>query len=251
MNHTLDAIDDPPLQPAGHEWRATGVVFLIVSLLALSAGVFPGFFLPAHRSQIGTGSSALQMLISTQAIFLVMFYPLLAGRRRASRTGAFLLQSAFECVLFLTAGIPLYVVAAYLSDATAADVIRSLLYLSAVATGALGLGLWVRAGFAEASPRRAGRVWIITAVTLAGALIAVGGPVLYYLLAELTDASVSAGWLWWASPTTCAFESAGAGGTNWYPTPIWAWALWPVVGAVLFFASYLSACLPEVGKNPE
>lgn len=225
MNHTPDAIEDRPLQPAWHGWRATGAAFLVVSLLGLSAGVFLEFFLPTHLSQTLPSVAALQMLISAQAIFLVMFYPLLAGSRRSRRADAFLLRGVFEYVILLAASMPLYVLAAYLSDATVTDVIRSLLYLSAVATGALGLGLWVRAG----------RVSIITAVTLAGALIAVVGPVLYYLLAELTDASGSAGWLWWASPATCAFESAGSRGANWYPTPIWAWALWPVAGIALAF----------------
>ena len=275
MNHTSDAIDERLLPgtatrravagcPAEHGWRAVGVVFLVVSLLALSAGAFFGFFLPAHLSGNRFGSPALQVLISVQAVFLIMFWPLpvvrpskkvgwhlqpersggcgcrmrqerkaptsSASLRSAPLEGAtrqlgFLFRSAAEYIIFLAVSIPLYVVAAYLSDATATDVIRSLLYLSAVATGAMGLGLWAQAG----------RVSIITAVTLAGALIAVGGPVLCYLLVELTDASMSAGWLWRGSPATCAFESAAARGANWYPTPIWAWALWPVVGIALTF----------------
>ena len=218
-----------------------GAVFLVVSLLALSAGAFWEFFLPAHWLGTRPGPPVLQVLISVQAVFLIMFWPLLVGQRRYRRIGAFLFRSAVEYVIFLAVGIPLYVVAAYLSDATATDVIRSVCYLSAVAMGALGLGLWVQAGLATASPRQAGRAAIITAATLAGALIGLGGPVMYYLLAELTDAAGSADWLWWASPATCAFESAAARVLHWYPPPLWAWALWPVVGIVLFFASYLSA----------
>ncbi len=225
MNHTSDAIDERLLCPAEHGWRVAGAVFLVVSLLALSAGAFFGFLLPAHWSGNRLGPPALQVLISVQAVFLIMFWPLLVGQRRYRGIGAFLFRSAVEYIIFLAVSVPLYVVAAYLSDATATDVIRSLLYLSAVATGAMGVGLWARTG----------RAAIITVVTLAGALIAVGGPVLYYLLVELTDAAGSVGWLWRGSPATWAFESAAARGANWYPTPIWAWALWPVVGIALTF----------------
>ncbi len=228
MNHITDATDERLHCPSKYGWRAAGAVFLLVSLLALAAGAFWEFFLPAHQMGTRTGPPALQMLISTQAVFLVMFWPLLVGRRQYRRIGVFLFRSVVEYVIFLAVSVPLYVVAAYLSDATATDVIRSLLYLSAVAVGALGLGLWVQAG----------RAAIVTVVTLAGALVAVGMPVMYYLLAELTAAG-SVGWLWWASPATCAFESAAARAANWYPTPLWAWALWPVVGVVLFLVHEL------------
>lgn len=229
MNHATNVIDERPSQSAGHVWRATGVVFLVVSLLGLAAGAFWEFFLPVYRTLNIPNPPTLQVLISVQAVFLVMFWPLLMGQRRYRRIGAMLFRAAVKYVIFLAASVPLYVIAAWLSDATATDVIRSLLYLSAVAAGALGMGLWVRTG----------RTAIITAVTLAGALIGLGGPVMYYLLAELTDAAGSVGWLWWASPATCAFESAAARAANWYPTPIWAWSLWPVVGAVLTFAFLL------------
>ncbi len=265
MNYTTDPIDERPDQPAGHVWRATGVVFLVVSLLGLSAGTFWEFFLPAHRTLNITNPPALQMLISAQAIFLIMFWPLLVPRQlsfdgwhlQPERSGGcgcrignganaptssaslrfaplegathhagFLFRGAAEYVIFLVASVPLYIVAAWLSDATMTDVIRSLLYLSAVSAGALGLGLWVRTG----------RTAIITAVTLAGVLIGLGGPAMYYLLVELTEASGSVDWLWWASPVTCAFDQAGARDPNWYPAPLWAWSLWPVTGVTLFFA---------------
>ncbi len=240
------------------------MVFLVVSLLGLAAGAFWEFFLPLHRTANISNPPALQMLVSAQAVFLIMFWPLLiirnrrtdevgwhgqvgAKRRldrdervteddtaklhsvpldRATPQAGFLFRGAAEYVIFLAASVPLYVVAAWLSDATMIDVFRSLLYLSAVAAGALGLRLWVQTG----------RTAIITTITLAGVLIGLGGPVMYYLLVELTSEAGSVDWLWWASPATCAFDQAVARGANWYPAPLWAWSLWPVAGVVLFFA---------------
>ena len=225
MNHTTDPIDERPLQPAGHVWCATGVVFLVVSLLGLSAGAFWEFFLPAHRTLNIPNPPALQMLVSAQAIFLIMFWPLLVPRQLK-----FLFHGVAEYVIFLAASVPLYVVAAWLSDATSTDVSRSLLYLSAVGVGAMGLGLWARTG----------RTAIITAVTLAGVLIGLGGPAMYYLLVELTSEAGSVDWLWLASPVTCVFDLAGARDPNWYPTPLWAWALWPVAGVTLAFLYLLA-----------
>lgn len=217
-------------KPVLHLWRAGGVAFLLVSLAALSAGAFCEFFLAPQRMENLLTPPALQMLLAAQAVFLVMFYPLIYSRRRNGGAGAMLVRGGIEQIIFLAVSIPLYVVAAVLSDATATDVIRGLLYLAGLAVLTLGLGLWAGTG----------RAAIVTAVALAGALIAVGAPVVSYLLMELTDAAGTVKWLWSAAPATCAFDTAAARGANWHPTPIWAWALWPVTGVVLTFAFLLA-----------
>lgn len=158
----------------------------------------------------------------------MLFCPLVMARRRLGRTGASALlgqlgAAAVEYVMLVVACVPLYWVSAWFSDATAADVIRSLLYLTAVALGAWGLSLCVlRGGAASAA-----------AVGLTCALVALGLPVAHYLLAELTELSVSPGWLWSAAPATCAYSVAASRAAHWYPTPIWSWVLWPGVAAAV------------------
>ena len=196
---------------------------MVASLAALAAGAFPEMLLPAHVAGRLACPPALQALLAAQAGMLIMFCPLVIARRAERR--AFLpelLSEAGEFLTLLVAGVPLYLVAAWLSDAAAIDVIRGLLYLSGVGVAAWALGLWAAAG----------RAALLSAVALVGVAAAVGAPVVYYLVAEMSQAGTRLGWLWSAGPVTCAF-SVAARSRQWHPDPLWAWALWPGVGAAL------------------
>ena len=199
---------------------------MVASLAALAAGAFPEMFLPAHVADRLACPPALQLLLAAQAGFLIMFCPLIIARRAGCRPSAFLPDlpaEAGEFLILLIASAPLYLVAAWLSDATALDVLRGVLYLAGVAVAAWGLGLWASAG----------RAAILSAVAFVAVAAALAAPVVYYLVAEVTDAGTRVRWLWSAGPITCAFSVAAARGDHWYPAPLWAWALWPAVGAAL------------------
>jgi hypothetical protein len=71
-------------------------------------------------------------------------------------------------------------------------------------------------------------VWGLPVVALLAILAAIAGPAACYLLADLTGAGCPA-WLWRACPPTAAFATPT--GEGWLPRPLWAWALWPAVGA--------------------
>ena len=122
----------------------------------------------------------------------MLFYPLVLGRRRSRGEGAGPLSAVGEYLMLLLASAPLYVAAAWLSDAIAGDVARALLHLTSVAVGAWGLGLWIRKGHPA----------IATAAALAATIVALGMPVTYYLLAELTERAVCPDWLFLAAPAT-------------------------------------------------
>lgn len=223
-SHTKATVEPPAAALPWRPWRPADAAFMVASLAALAAGAFPEVFLPAHVVDRLACPPALQMLLAAQAGLLIMFCPLIIARRAERR--AFLpglLTQAGEFLTLLIAGAPLYLVGAWLSDATALDVIRGVLYLAGVGVAAWGLGLWASAA----------RAAILSAVALVGVAVAVGAPVVYYLVAEASEAGTRLGWLWSAGPVTCAFSVAAARGQQWHPAPLWAWALWPGVGAAL------------------
>jgi len=207
-------------------WRPAGVVFLVVSAAAVAAGAFPELLFPRHVAQRMTAPPALPGLMAAQAVFVMIFCTLLLRPRAGRGLGLYLLETVGEYILWLAVSVPLYVVAAWLSDATVREVIRGVLYLSAVAAGAWGLGLWFVSG----------RPAMMTAAVLVAVLAAAGLPVVYYLLAELAASPPGAAWLRWAGPATCAFGLTAARGGRWYPSPLWSWALWLAVGVLAGFA---------------
>ncbi len=220
-------------------WGPADVVYLAVSVVALGAGLFPELLLQPDLARGFISPPALQVLLAAQAGLLILFCPLLLARRRAPHSAAGGLLARFalasgEFILLLIASLPLYWAAAWFGNAAAADVVRGVLYLVAVAVATWGLSLWA----VRDSPAGA------LAVSLASALIVVAAPVSYYLLAELTRLSVRPDWLWSAAPVTCAFSVGASRGGSWYPAPLWAWALWPIVGVALTLARLLAPGRP-------
>jgi len=215
-------------------WRPAGAGFLALSVGVLAVGVFPELVLQPDYAGRFPHPPALQVLLAAQAGLLILFYPLVADRRRTLVGGSRrmlpgLAAFAVEYMVVLAVSTPLYAVAAWFSDATAVDVVRGALYLTAVAGGAWGLSLWILKD----------RPGTATAVALASALAAVGLPVICYLLVEVTELSDPPRWMLLTAPATCAYSVAASRAASWQPTPLWSWALWPGVAAALAFARLL------------
>ena len=223
MSQNTEQPDQPLTQPAPL-WRPAGVVFLAVSLGALAVGAVPEFILPLHQVQAMPAPPALPMLLAAQAAFILLLCPLLS---RPAAPAVLIGRNAAEHLVWLAAGIPLYIVAGWLSDATAWDVLRGAAYLTAVAAAGWGLGVW--AGL--------GRSWVITAVGILVAVAAVAAPAGCYLVAELRGWSAGLDSVLWATPATCAWRLAGSGAA----APWWAWALWPAVGLMAVLCRLLIA----------
>jgi hypothetical protein len=200
-------------------------VFLAVSLAGLALGSSPESLFPAHA--ISGDSPALPVLLAVQAGMLFLLAPF--GRQAGGCcAGADAAHAFGRSILLLIVSSPMYLAAAYLSNAVAGDVLRGGLYLLMAAAGAAGLGVW-------ASHAR----WPIAVVgTLAAMLVALAGPVAYYLIAEFVGRSFAPQWLWWFTPSTCAF-SLGQSRHAWDLAPLWAWLVWPIIGVVLVLAGML------------
>jgi hypothetical protein len=228
------------------------VVFLAGSWAALAGGLFPEHVLPPHLVAAWSNPPALQVLLAAQAAMVIAFGPLVVGRRigavncrepagvvetarataghprpRGRWRGALVLVPEYG--LCLAACVPLYVIAAWVSDATPGDVLRGTAYLTAVAVGACGLGLWASTG----------RATLLTAVALVGILAAVGAPVLAYLLAEMANLYAGVEWLRWAAPTTCAYSLSASRLADWSAAPTWSWFFWPGAAVILGLARLL------------
>jgi len=217
-----------PRVDAPHPWRPASVVFLAVSLAALAAGAFPEWFLPPDRAREFAAPPAMGLMLAAQVTFVLLFCALLIRRRDERPVGRYLVDSVVEYAVLVAASVPLYVLAAWLSDGAARDVARCLLYLTAVVAAAWGLAQW-------ADPRRPA---FMTAVALVAAAVALGGPVACYLLAELADSPPGAAWLRRAAPAVFAVGLAGRG-PGLLPQPLWAWLLWPAAGALAAVARTL------------
>ena len=198
-------------------WCTRGAAFAIFSLAGLICGMFPEFFLPLHRAEILSTLPALKIMLVSQVIFIVMFLPLLAQHRMV-RIGGYLTLSAVEYIIWLGVLLPLYIVAAVLADATIVDVIRCLLYLTAIVMFAWTLGLWAHLNRLS----MAGVVFI-------SSLIVIVLPVIYYFFIEFSVDGTAPDWLSQISPINHISNLACSAGTNWYPTPIWTLIIWPLV----------------------
>jgi len=179
----------------------------------------PELLLPPDAARSFAAPPAMGAMLAAQTIFVLMFCSLLIHSRGSRTLRRYLIETRLEYAVLLAAMVPLYVIAAWLSDAGVRDVLRCLLYLSLVMSAAWGLSLWARGPGTAA------------AVGFVAALGAVGLPVVRYLLVELAGGPAWAGGLGHAAPATFAFDLAARSGT-FFVGPLWAWMLWPVVGAV-------------------
>ena len=200
-------------------WRPAGVVFVVASLAALGAGTAPELFFPVHLVGSFRVLPALPTLFAAQAGFVLAFFPLLRGPRRAGPAWRRLTLAVGEACLWVAACVPMYVAGAWLSDASGADVFRAGVYLAGLWLAAWGLSSW----------HAAGRSVLAVPAVLVALSGAVGLPVVSYLLAELAGATVAAGWLARAAPVLRIFTLARRGGAL-LPGPWWSWVLWPAVG---------------------
>ncbi|KKL07496.1 hypothetical protein LCGC14_2585430, partial [marine sediment metagenome] len=141
-----------------------------------------------------------------------------------------------EYLLWLTAAIPLYAVAGWLSGAGAGGVVRSVCYLSTVAVGAWGLGTCVASG----------RRPLAGAAVMMALIGGVGLPVAHYLLIEVAGSAAASGWLR-AAPCTFAFGLAAGAEAG----PYWAWVLWPAIGALAALVTTIVSPSPENPRSPE
>jgi hypothetical protein len=211
-------------------WQPAGVVYLGFCLAGLTAGLWHERIVPSFSQPRSILLPTLQTLAVAQVFFFLLAYPIVLMKRQQGAEKNCGLRNAdcglknrhfallLELLGMFLVTTPLYIIAAWLSDAAARDVLRAILAVAAVCP------LSVLAGRLLARPAWRGGVMLLLLI------IAMGLPGAWYICADFLY--VSCDRLRVLSPAVLAWTSAGARQANWLPEPLWAWLVWPILAAV-------------------
>jgi len=214
-------------------WRPGGLIYLAVCALALLAGLFPQYVYPPRGIQAAP-LPTLSALALGQALFIIAVWPVLClWRCQQGAIRHYAAESITEALALLVAAAPLYLAAAWLADATALDVARTILTLLALWPLAISAGALMRA-------RPALRPAVMLAMLVLAAL-----PAVWYIWREFLGA-MPADWLWDLAPAALAWQNAAGPAPALIPTPAWPPAVWLAAAAALWTA----AALAGSGQEP-
>jgi len=190
-------------------------------LAGLAAGLWPQAIYPSRRDVVAAPLPTLQALAAAQALFILLAHPIvLLARAERRRVRRFWPEAVAESAVLLAATVPLYVLCAFLANATLVEVARVCLYLACLWPAAWAAGRLM-------SSRQAARPAV-----LAGLLVVAALPAVYYLCREFLIA-LPVGWLWHLAPAGQAWDLGQPRPAELLGAPAWALAVWPVVAALL------------------
>lgn len=196
-------------------WRPAGAIWLLFSLTGLVIGLRPGcvwvYAPPAGAAPL----PALQTVAVAQVGYLMLVHPLVWTRRLRAGERLGLPECLPEVAGLLLATVPIYVVAGWLSDATAGDVARVAIKLVSIWPAA-----WAGGAYLAAGPGR-------SAALLSVLVAALGLPAAWYVASEFFP-SAPVG-LWQAAPVLSAWTAAESRVEGVLPGPLWALLLWPAL----------------------
>lgn len=218
-------------------WRVGGLWYLVLLLGGLAAGLWPAAIYPQRGDISAAPLPTLQTLAEAQLAFILIVQPLLViGRAERSPAGVSSALLMWESVVLMGITAPFYVGAAWLADATAADVARTAFYV---------LCCWPM-GWALAYHLRRGGARSAAVVLLAAVAIVL--PALYYLAREFILPGGPAEkllWLWQIAPATFVWDVAASRSASWLPQPLWAGVLWLSAALVIGVARLLFSSSPD------
>ena len=221
----------------------------MVALLAgLGAGLWPETLWPALANTYAAPLPTLQTLGLGQLAFILLVYPMVLLKRFAPPNGQLAPETSApagrdrpywrpvlgESAMFMLLAVPFYIPAAFLADATAADVARHVICIASF----LPLAWLAGAHFAQG--RRG--AWVVTLALLTAAL---GLPAACYIAAEFLTPTLTY-WLDEITPAMIVWDTAAARWPTLWPRPMWAWLAWLAVAAL---AAAIAAVLPP--RAPE
>lgn len=216
------ATDPPSDRPGLRPWRAVGALYLGAVLAAMAAGLWPGWLCEPRHGLATAALPALPAVAAAQAAFFLLVMPLVWSARANGRLGAW----AAEGLTLLVAGLPFYLLAGWVSDASPAGGVGAALAVASVLPLALAAGRFYATG-------RPGGGVLQTALLL----LTVGLPWLYYVARDfLMVPAVSLAPLWHACPVLWAFSNAAGHGGPW-PEPLWPGGVYLAAAAAVALAA--------------
>ncbi len=221
MDNVSSASTDPGALPVTVPARAgiggaTLLAYLAFCLAGLALGFWPGAVYASSRVDIPSAPlPALQCLCVAQAAFILLAHPILLARRGGR--GCRITFCVAESLVCLAATGPFYFVVAWLGDATAIDVCRSVVNIAMLWPIAWAAGVCISRGLGGA-----------TLLTLL--VICLGLPAGWYICTDFLP-GLNAGWLWNLAPLANAWTQAASHGLACWPTPIWPALAWSALAA--------------------
>lgn len=223
-----------PAPGAAHvAWRPAGLVYLAVLLAAMAIGLWPDWVYPRSEYRLEAAEAmrpvaaplpALKTVAVGQVFFAMAIYPvMLLLRLEKRRPQRYWRDVCLETLGFTIAAVPFLLAAAYVSDATASDVIRASLVVLAAWPLSWAAGRWM------AGPGR-------PAALVAMLVMLAGLPAMFYVAREFL-ALMPSDWMWDLAPATSAWKNAASRGAGILPQPLWppvAWLAMAIASTVAF-----------------
>lgn len=202
-------------------WQPLGLLYLAACLLAFMAGLYPRWFYVPITGRIEPVLPALSILAAAQVLFGLLAWPVAALQRAArGRAEHYWRRSGVEMLGLLLVTLPLYVPAAHVSNATAPDVLRVVVYVLCVWTVPLAVGGLL----AELREWR----WLLLLLPVAAGLAL---PAVHYIALEFATPTAGRA-IGRLAPATFAWQVARQSGGV-FPRPAWAALVWPGLAAAL------------------
>jgi len=203
-------------------WRVAGVLYMAFMLAGLAAGYWPDAVYPTSDGGPRPNLPALGTLAMAQAAFIFLAYPLILLNRSLRNGGlaVYWRTVTLEVFVMTLVAVPFYLPAAWVSDATLTDAIRTAFTVFLLWPTAMVAGRLMRLAAA-----RPAVLMFLLAVMLAA-------PAAIYLLQEFLP-SYSSDWLWDVCPAGLVWQNAAPRTPGWLPTPTWAAAVWPIVAVAV------------------
>ena len=193
--------------------QPVSILYLAILATGMVLGLYADALFPGE-TQGPAPLPTLPFVVIAQVLFFLLVWPVALSTRK-EKTRAIL-----ELLLLFALAVPFLIVAAFLGNATAGDLLRSQVAVLTLVPISLVAGWLLRR-----PPWRSGLLLGLLAITL---LL----PALCYCVLDFLDAPLAVT-LYRAAPVTFVYTAAlsnGAGSDN----PLWAWTLWILLAGALW-----------------
>jgi hypothetical protein len=193
----------------------------VLYLSIVSAGLATGLYADAlfvGETQGPAPLPTLPFVAIAQAIFFLLVWPVALSTRKEDT------PPIRELLLLFVLAIPFLIIATFLSNATASDLLRSQVAVLTLVPLSLVAGQLLRR-----PPWRSALLLGLLAITL---LL----PALCYCVLDFLDAPLAVT-LYRAAPVTFVYTAATSNGA-WSDNPLWAWTHWPLLAGILWLFGF-------------
>ena len=193
--------------------QPVSILYLAILATGMVLGLYADALFPGE-TQGPAPLPTLPFVAIAQALFFLLVWPVALSPRKEET------RAIRELLLLFALAVPFLIVAAFLGNATAGDLLRSQVAVLTLVPISLVAGWLLRR-----PPWRSGLLLGLLAITL---LL----PALCYCVLDFLDAPLAVT-LYRAAPVTFVYTAALSNGA-WSDNPLWAWTLWILLAGALW-----------------